>query len=101
MKINWDFIAGFAFALIAVAFLGWPGCTAHAASDVSAPIGSQVCASLDIEPTEQGVAQLGYNLMTIGLTQEQAGKAVANQVIDSCPRHLGLIRRYAKEHDGN
>lgn len=68
------------------------------ASDVSEPSGSMVCISLDIEPTEQGLTQLGTNMAAEGFTPEQAGQTIGQQVTDVCPRHLGLIKRYVEAH---
>lgn len=53
-----------------------------------------VCQTLDEYPTVPGVVGIVNAIVGDGLTAGQAGEVIAMSVIDMCPQHEGLLRRF-------
>lgn len=63
--------------------------------------GGIVCDVLDQHPTVSGVAGVADGITEeSGFTQFQAGEVIGLAVTDTCPRHLGLIRRFIATNTG-
>ncbi|SRX93594.1 hypothetical protein MSP7336_01833 [Mycobacterium shimoidei] len=68
---------------------------ADPAEDFATAYAADVCIVLDDHPTIPGLTGVLQAVQeTGGLTARQAGQAVALSVINVCPRHIPLLRRY-------
>ena len=87
------FVAGFvALAAPARADIDDPAVTAYAAH-----YGGAVCQTLDEYPTDAGILGVGQGIMEHGFTAFQAGEVIYLSVDDICPRHMALVRSFAKQ----
>lgn len=62
----------------------------------AATYGAAVCSVLDDYPTVDGVVGVGQAIMEDGLSAYQAGGVIGLSVIEICPRHTGLMNRFAR-----
>lgn len=73
------------------------GTTAHADPAEFYAVGNAatICAVLDAQPTFAGVDELLADIgKTTKLSEAEIGGAVALSVINVCPHHVGLLKRY-------
>jgi hypothetical protein len=65
----------------------------------TATFGAIVCQTLDTYPTINGVIGVGEAIAADGLSMHQAGQVLMMSAFEICPRHLGLLRRYADTYN--
>ena len=60
-----------------------------------------VCSMIDFDPTIPGVTHTaGVLVAEAGVTAYQAGQIIAQSVMDQCPEHLPLLKRYVDYYEG-
>jgi hypothetical protein len=72
--------------------------TDNAVYAYTATFGAIVCQTLDTYPTFSGVIGIGEAIAADGLSMHQAGQVMLMSATEICPRHLGLLRRYADSY---
>jgi len=72
--------------------------TGDAVYAYTATFGSIVCQTLDTYPTFSGIIGIGEAIAADGLTMHQAGQVLVMSATEICPRHLGLLRRFADNY---
>ena len=86
----WTTAAG---AIVGLALYG--SAPAHADPFESAAI----CATLDQNPTVAGMRGVAYGLLAHGDNVDQAGEAIAEAIVNNCPRYAPLLRAAATGTD--
>lgn len=61
--------------------------------------GGAVCNVLDAYPSFDGIKGIAQAIVDDGLSFRQAGEVIAYSVTDICPRHLGLVRAFARQSE--
>lgn len=62
---------------------------------------TRVCQVLDEFPNNVGVLGLGEAIADeTNFTDFQVGRVIADAVLTNCPRHTGLVLRFAAQHTG-
>lgn len=64
----------------------------------AAHYGSAVCETLDDFPSSAGILGVGEAIHDQGLSYRQAGQVIWLSVDDICPRHRGLVDRFARDN---
>jgi len=72
--------------------------TGDAVYAYTATFGAVVCQTLDSYPTFNGVIGIGQAIAADGLSMKQAGQVLMMSAIEICPRHIGLLRRFADQY---
>ena len=73
--------------------------TDNAVYAYTATFGAIVCQTLDTYPTFSGLIGIGEAIAADGLSMRQAGQVLMMSAVEICPRHLGLLRRYADTYE--
>ena len=66
----------------------------------AATFGGIVCDVLDDYPTPSGVLGVAQAIQSDGLSSYEAGQVIGMSVSEICPRHMGLILRFADAYGG-
>ena len=66
----------------------------------AATFGGAVCETLDEYPSFAGIYGIGDAIAEDGLTYHQAGQVIAIAAMEICPRHLALVKAFAKSSPG-
>ena len=66
----------------------------------AATFGGVVCNVLDDYPTTSGVLGVAQAIQSDGLSSYEAGQVIGLSVAEICPRHMGLILRFADSYGG-
>lgn len=61
--------------------------------------GDIICDTLDTYPSFSGILGIGDAISTEGLTPYQAGQVLYLAALNTCPRHLDLMHRFAGNED--
>ena len=66
----------------------------------AATFGGVVCDVLDDYPTTAGILGIAQAIQSDGLSSYEAGQVIGLSVSEICPRHMGLVLRFADAYDG-
>ena len=61
--------------------------------------GDLICDTLDTYPSFAGILGIGEAISENGLTAYQAGQVLYLAALNTCPRHLSLLQRFAASPD--
>ena len=67
----------------------------------AATFGGVVCDVLDDYPTPAGVIGIAQAIQDDGLSAYEAGQVIGLSVAEICPRHTGLMLRFANAYGGS
>lgn len=94
-----------AAALAMAAFITAPTASADEPSTAVvayvAYFGGIVCDVLDDYPTPAGIIGIAQAVQDDGFTSYEAGQVIGLSVAEICPRHTGLMLRFANAYGGS
>lgn len=67
----------------------------------AASMGEPVCNTLSDYPSYGGITGIGKAITEDGLTLDQASEVIVMSVINLCPQHMPLLRRYADQYSAD
>lgn len=94
----WGYLCGALSVIAAVGLINSPIAKADDsdARAYASEYGPAVCATLDDYPSIAGIIGIGQAIVEDGLTEYDAGTAIAYSVVFLCPRHVPLLQRFAR-----